>query len=159
MTLNPISQEHSPAEYRQASTPELYAASDSIYTRRSHNDVSTEYRTHLNLQLRRISSILRARGLPSRSDEYRAGMHLWLDNLDFLTSLKVHIASDKPLKQWQFVESMKALELLPGGTDCIYAHWREYSDGHRVFVGLVAWDKLALNTPGSCYTKLGELEL
>jgi len=159
MTLNPIAQEHSPAEYRQASTPELYAASDSVYTRRSKDDVSLEYRIHLNRELLRISRVLRARGLPIRSDEYRAGMHLWLDNLDFLTSLKVHIASDKPLQKWQFVEAMKSQVMLDSHTYVVYAHWRKYPDGHRVFVGLVAWDKLALNTPGSCYTRLGEVEL
>ena len=159
MTLNPIAQEHFSSEYRQASTPELYAASNSVYTRRSKDDVSLEYRIHLHRELLRISRVLRARGLPIRSDEYRAGMHLWLDNLDFLTNLKVHIASDKPLKKWQFVESMKKQTLLTGHTYAVYAHWRKYPDGHRVFSGLVAWDKLALNTPGTNYTKLGEVEL
>ena len=156
MTLNPIAQDYSPEEYRAASTLDLYAALSELFGTTSQGN---EHGLHLMTQRGRIQRALNKRGLPSHFDDYKAGLHLWHENIDFLESLKVHIASDKPLKQWQFVESMKALELLPGGTDCIYAHWREYSDGHRVFVGLVAWDKLALSTPGTNYTRLGELEL
>jgi len=79
--------------------------------------------------------------------------------LDLLETLKAHVADDRPIQKWQFVEAMKALPMREGHIYLIYAHWRKFSDGHKVFAGLVAWDALSLSTPGSCYTKLGTIEL
>ena len=151
------------ADLNEQSTPELYAQLEGWISDRSryqeNTDADTTFRRAANGAIGRIKRVLGKRDLPTRFDAYRAGLHLWEAKYDFLTSLKTHIASDEPLKKNKFVEAMKAQVMLEGHTYVVYVHWRKYPDGHRVFVGLVAWDKLALNTPGSCYTKLGEVEL
>ena len=144
--------------HTQMTTPELYRQRDSLYAEHARAE-HPDQKASIKREMTRLSRQLNRRGLPSKSDDYRTCQHLWTKNFDFLTSLKAHVASDKPIAKWQFVEAAKRMNVLPGHTYRVYAHWKRFNDGHKVFIGLVAWDNLSLSTPGSCYTKLGTIEL
>jgi len=160
--------DRSASEYKTLSTPDLYRIRDELVTDRSKTS-EPEYKQHIKHQMARIDRVLRDRGLPTHSEDYRAGAHLWTTNLDELETIKVFYgyqkdpfqAIYKPLCKWQLVEGIKALDLLPGHTYRVCLVYRNTNVGnHRQFVKIEAIDKLALTGPSSGSSiRLGELEL